>query len=113
MAPSLGDDRVRWPWEPGIPSVAIACPRCKSLGATHQQEIIIPAADGSKTPAGDVYGCPYCSLLWGVQGGQVFELGCKRKDAVPALPNGPSPVPMDEQKRANLVQSDRDMRWRR
>ena len=93
-------------------ATSVRCPKCESVGATPQQDIVEPLTDGSELKVGRVYGCPRCSILWGVIAGSSFVLGDKRKVDQPLTPvNGTPNVPEEVRKRARA--SDGDMPWQR
>ena len=95
-------------------AVVVRCPKCESVGATRQQEIVEPLTDGSERKLGAVYGCPRCSVLWGMIAGSTFILGDKRKEQqqLPQV-NGTEAPAIPEEVRRKARTSDSDMPWSR
>ena len=94
-------------------AAVVRCPACEASGATPQQDIVEPLTDGGERKVGKVYGCPRCSILWGVIAGSSFILGDKRKaQQQPASPLNVSPE-VTEEMRKRVRTSDGDIPWSR
>ena len=69
-----------------VVSAPVACPNCGSHGASVQEQLVLPSADGGAPEYGRGFGCPHCAALFGVAGGVVFLYGHKRKGGATAPP---------------------------